>query len=124
MKELDYDGSDWSVSKYQVIENGFKTSSVFIEFDERATEARIMFNRMIHKECSRSDFEPYKRDFHQRIIAVPDYLDRVKELKSYGSKNELIKGILIVEAESVGDYYHPVTGFIRDKVEETYFTIL
>jgi CRISPR-associated endonuclease/helicase Cas3 len=122
MKELDYDGSDWSVSKFQVIENGFRTTSVFIESDEKASEAREMFDRMIHKECSREEFEPFKRDFHQHIIAVPDYLDKVKELKSL--KKELIQDILIVEAAFLEENYHPVTGFIRDKVKETYFTIL
>jgi len=122
MKELDYDGSEWSVSKFEVIENGMKTNSVFIENDEIATKAREMFEKMIRKECTREEFEPYKRDFHQHIIAVPDYLERVKALKLYGK--ELIKGILFVEAESVGDYYDPVIGFIRDKIEEIYVTIL
>lgn len=122
MKELNYDGSEWSVSKFQVIENGMKTSSVFIESDEVATKAREMFEKMIQKECSREEFEPYKRDFHQHIIAVPDYLDKVKELKSFGK--ELIKDILLVDKKSIEDFYDPITGFIRDKVEETYFTIL
>ena len=122
MKELNYDGSDWSVSKFQVIENGFKTSSVFIECDDTATKAKQMFERMIQKKCSREEFEPYKRDFHQHIIAVPNYLDKVTELKAMG--NELMKDILYVQFEYIEDYYHPVTGFIRDKTEETYFTIL
>lgn len=124
MKELDYDGSEWSVSKFQVIENGMKTSSVFIESDESAIKTREMFEKMIRKECTREEFEPYKRDFHQHIIAVPDYLDKVLELKSYGLKNELMKDILFVAAESVEDYYDPITGFLRDKVEETWGTIL
>ncbi len=122
MKELDYDGSEWSVSKYQVIENGMKTSSVFIECDEVATRAREMFEKMIRKECSREDFEPFKKDFHQHIIAVPDYLGKVKELKSY--EKEFIKDILHVDKEFLSDYYDPITGFIRDKVEEISFTIL
>lgn len=122
MKELDYDGSEWSVSKFQVIENGMKTSSVFIESDETATQARKMFEKMIRKECSREDFEPFKIDFHQHIIAIPDYLDKVKELKSYGK--ELSKDILLVDKEFLNDYYDPVTGFIRDKVEDSWGTIL
>lgn len=122
MKELNYDGSDWSVSKFQVIEDGFKTSSVFIECDETATKAKEMFERMIQKKCSRAEFELYKRDFHQHIIAVPNYLDKVTELKAMG--NELMKDILYVPFEWLEDYYHPVTGFIRDKIEETWGTIL
>lgn len=122
MKELDYDGSDWSVSKFQVIENGFQTSSVFIECDERATEAREMFDKMIHKECSREEFEPYKKAFHQHIIAVPDYLDKVQKLKT--QNHDTPKEILFVLPELVDEYYHPVTGFIRDKVEDSWCTIL
>lgn len=122
MKDLDYDGSEWSVSKFQVIENGMKTSSVFIESDEIATKAREMFEKMIRKECAREEFEPYKRDFHQHIIAVPDYLDKVNELKLFGK--ELIKDILLVDAGILDEYYNPTTGFIRDKVEEEWGTIL
>tara|TARA_R110002050_G_scaffold163389_1_gene293380 strand:- start:10605 stop:13052 length:2448 start_codon:yes stop_codon:yes gene_type:complete len=122
MKELDYDGTDWSVSKFQVIENGFKTSSVFIECDERATEAREMFDKMIHEECSREEFEPFKRDFHRHIIAVPDYLDKVSELKVSGK--ELMKDILWVSPEDLEYFYDAEIGFIRDKVEDSYCTIL
>jgi len=122
MKELNYDGSEWSVSKFQVIENGMKTCSVFIESDEIATKAREMFGKMISKECSREEFEPFKRNFHQHIIAVPDYLDKVKELKSCGK--ELVKDILFVDKEFLDDYYDLITGFIRDKVEDSWGTIL
>lgn len=118
MKKLDYDGDEWSVSKYQVIENGFKTNSVFIECNEKAIQAREMFEKMICKECTREDFEPYKRDFHQHIIAVPSYLANVKELQ------ELTKGILIVPKELIEMYYNAKTGFIRDKVEDKWGTIL
>lgn len=122
MKELDYDGSEWSVSKFQVIENGMKTCSVFIESDEIATKAKDMFLKMIRKECTREEFEPFKRDFHQHIIAVPDYLDKVKELKSL--EKELAKDILIVSSEYLDEYYHNITGFVRNKVEESWGTIL
>jgi CRISPR-associated endonuclease/helicase Cas3 len=118
MKELDYDGSDWSVSKFQVIENGFKTSSVFIECDEKATKAKEMFEKMVRKVCSREDFEPYKKDFHQHIIAVPSYLDKIKDL------NELSEGILFVPDDSLKDYYNSETGFNRDKTEDHWGTIL
>lgn len=117
MKKLDYDGSEWSVAKFQVIENSFKTKSVFIECDEKATQAKEMFDKMIRKECSREDFEPYKRDFHQHIIAVPDYLDKLKDL------DELSDNILIVPYDSLREYYSE-TGFIRDKIEDSWVTIL
>lgn len=122
MKELNYDGSDDSVSNYQVIENGFRTSSVFIECDKEATKAKEIFEKMLHKECTREDFEPYKKIFHQHIIAVPNYLDKVQELKLQDRTTS--KDILFVSSELVSEYYHPVTGFIRDKVEEKWGTIL
>jgi len=122
MKELNYDGSEYSVSKYQVIENGLRTNAVFIECDEEATKAREMFEKMIRKECTREDFEPYKRAFHQHIIAVPDYLDKVQELKT--QDHDIPKEILFVSSKLVNEYYHPHTGFIRDKVDEKWGTIL
>jgi CRISPR-associated endonuclease/helicase Cas3 len=122
MKELNYDGSDRSISQFQVIENGFKTSSVFIECDEIATKAKEVFLKMIKKESSREDFEKYKKDFHQHIVAVPDYLDKVQELKTLES--EITKDILYVPAELINNYYNSVTGFIREKVEESWGTIL
>ena len=122
MKELNYDGSEWSVSKYQVIENGFKTSSVFIECDETATKAKEIFEKMIRKECGREDFEKNKRDFHQHIIAVPNYLDKIQELKLINSI--IIDDILYVKRNDLKEYYNPITGFIREKIEESWGTIL
>jgi len=122
MKELDYDGSDWSVSNFQVIQNGFKTSSVYIECDEKATKAKEMFNKMIKEECTREDFEPFKRDFHQHIIAVPDYLDKLTELKTVNST--ITDDILYVSPDILDYYYDSTTGFIRDKEEESWGTIL
>ncbi len=122
MKELNYDGCDWSVSKFQLIENGFKTNSVFIECDDRATKAREIFEKMIRKECSHEDFEPYKKDFHQHIIAVPDYLDKISQLKIINK--ELAKDILWVSIDILDDFYDSNTGFIRDKAEDIGGTIL
>lgn len=118
MKELDYDGSDYSVSKFQAIENGFNTQSVFIEYGEKATKAKVMFEKLIKKECSREDFELYKLDFHQSIIAVPNYLEKIREL------NQLSDGILFVPKNLIKYYYNSETGFIRDKLEESWGTIL
>jgi len=119
MKELNYDGSEWSVSKFQVIENGFKTNSVFIEYDYKAKKAREKFNMLIRKECNREDFEPFKKDFHQHIIAVPDYLPKVQELKAYQSGE-----ILFVYNDNLKYFYDSETGFKRDVPEESYVSIL
>ena len=119
MKELNFDGSEWSVSKFQVIENGFKTSSVFIENDKKAIKAREMFEKLIRKDCNRGDFEPFKRDFHQHIIAVPDYLPKVQELKTYQSGE-----ILFVNNDNLKYFYDSKTGFKRDAPEESFLTIL
>lgn len=119
MKELNYDGSEWSVSKFQVIENGFKTSSVFVEYDKEAKRAREMYEKLIRKDCSRRDFEPFKRNFHKHIIAVPDYLTKVQELKNYQSGE-----ILFIDNDNLKYFYDSETGFKRDVTEESFVTIL
>ncbi|NOY51173.1 MAG: hypothetical protein GXO88_11520 [Chlorobi bacterium] len=122
MKELNYDGSDWSVSQYQVIENGFKTCSIFIECDETAKKAKEAFDKMIRKECSSEEFETYKRTFHQHIIAVPEYLHKVQEIKQMGWV--LADNIFYVPLEEVNNYYNNQTGFMRDACKEDVVCIL
>lgn len=118
MKNLDYNGSKHSVSEFQVIENGRLTKSVFIESDENAVKAKKMFEKLIQKECSREDFEPYKKEFHQHILAVPNHLNILTQL------DELTEGVLYVPIELVEDYYDSETGFIRDEPEYSPITML
>ena len=126
MKRLRYDGeneSECPVSHFKIIdEKGFAVS-IFIEVDERATECRKAFCRMIHKEISKSAFEPYKKDFNQRIIAVPKYLQKAKELIE--NKSWLVQdSILWVKPEQIDAYYNITTGFNRSKETREAFAFL
>jgi CRISPR-associated endonuclease/helicase Cas3 len=124
MQTLRYDGDkkDYPVSYFKIIDEKGYAISVFVEIDDRATECREMFGKLIRKEISRQDFEKYKKDFNQRIIAVPKYLEKIKELEN--EKSWLITdSILWVKKEELNEYYDLVTGFNRDK-EDNNITIM
>lgn len=81
---LQYDGEETNditpVSKFRVIEESPRLISVFVECDDIAISARIAYLKMLEapdRETSfrlKEDFDiNYKRDFQQRIIAVPIY---------------------------------------------------
>lgn len=107
-----------TVSDFKIIENSQNGISVFIELphDQKGTEARTAFQALINNEMPRHEFDrKYKRAFHQRIIAVPDYLPNVKELEK---EERLTEDILWIQPEVAEFYYDQNTGFIRKGVEE------
>jgi hypothetical protein len=97
-----------------VIDEKSPTLSVFIEVDEIATNAMEMFSKMIRKEILQEDFSPYKKTFHQHIIAIPCYLDKALDLKRT-TKYSLCEGIYFVPNTELLDFYNLETGFIRTK---------
>lgn len=128
MKTLKYDSEDpkkdIAVSSFQVIEEQFPPVSVFIEIDEKATEYKNKFVKMIHKEISQEDFSCYKKGFHQHIISVPSHLPKVKEDLKQSDRYLLCEGIYIIPNSELGDFYDLTTGFIRtneDKVHSRFF---
>lgn len=124
MQVLRYDGEnkepDYPVSWFKIIDEKNYAVSVFVEVDNRATKCREKFQQLIRREIDKKDFEPFKKDFNQRIIAVPKYLEKVNELKD---KHNLPKNrywliedsILWVKKEELNQYYNLVTGFNREK---------
>ena len=118
MKTLKYDSAnpktDIAVSSFKVIDEKHATLSVFIEVDETATNAMEMFCKMIRKEILQEDFSPYKKSFHQHIIAIPCYLDKALDLKRT-AKYSLCEGIYFVPNAELLDFYNLETGFIRTK---------
>ena len=118
MKTLKYDSinpkTDIAVSSFKVIDEKHPTLSVFIDVDEIATNAMEMFSKMICKEISQEDFSPYKKIFHQHIIAIPCYLDKALDLKRT-AKYSLCEGIYLVPNTELLDFYNLETGFIRTK---------
>jgi len=116
MKRLRYDGedkNDYPVSHFKIIDEKGFAISVFIEVDARAVECREQFQKLLKKDISKSDFEPFKKKFNQCIIAVPKYLDAVINLTR--DKSWLVQdSILWVKHDEVGEYYDLKTGFKRD----------
>jgi CRISPR-associated endonuclease/helicase Cas3 len=121
MKVLKYDGEkdEYPVSSFKIIDQAPWAMSVYIEIDEKAIEARQAFESLLNHKMSKEMFDQkYKLEFNQHIIAVPDYLPKLKELKEDQS-NYLSENILLVRNELLDDYYSTLTGFRRDKIEET-----
>ena len=121
MKTLRYDGDKelHPVSSFRIIDQAPWAISVFVETDKKGVEARKAFESLLKQEISKEVFDrKYKLDFNQHIIAVPDYLPKLKELKA-DSNSYLTDNILLVRNELLDDYYSEITGFIRDKTEET-----
>lgn len=104
-----------AVSDFEIIDKKHQGISVFIESpdDKDATESRIAYVKLKDKKVSKSEFDQhFKRTFNQRIIAVPAFLENVKELQSEPKLNE---NILWVRPELWNSYYSDATGFIRSQ---------
>lgn len=118
MKDLKYDSADpkidIAVSSFLVIDEKFPTLSVFIEIDNKATQCKNLFTQMIHKEISPEEFSPFKKDFHQHIIAIPSHLPKAADLKR-DEHHFLCEGIYIVTRDELADFYDLTTGFNRSK---------
>ena len=119
MKRLNYDNEDkktYPVSSFQVIDQKGFALSVFVELDDEAKAAKEAFLKLIYKKMSKEEFDTkYKLAFNQRIITVPKYLAKVKELQQDKKRNELVEGLLIVNRDEVQNYYDEITGFDRSK---------
>jgi CRISPR-associated endonuclease/helicase Cas3 len=118
MKTLKYDSDDpkkdIAVSSFQVIDEKSPTLSIFIEIDENATQCKNLFIQMIHNEISSEKFSPFKKDFHQHIIAIPGNLPKAEELKR-DKQYLLCEGIYIVTRNELASFYDLTTGFNRSK---------
>lgn len=117
MKALNYDNREDQkrpISSFRIINDNGLARSVFIELDEKAKEVRAQFKRLLYKQITPAEFEPYKRDFNQRIVSVPGYLLKVQELEQAGESNRLCEGLYVVNYHELSEYYHPITGFRRD----------
>ncbi|TXK33284.1 CRISPR-associated helicase Cas3' [Pontibacter qinzhouensis] len=115
MKILRYDTSDKDPSKkyvsdFKVIEEQQKAISVFVLVDDRADEVRQAFLNLFNKKITKQEFdEKYKKDFHQRIIAVPSYYT-----ENLDRHQNLTESIMIAQP----DDYDFETGFIRKREDK------
>lgn len=121
MKKLKYEGKDkkeFPVCAFKVIEDKDYAVSVFVELDDYSKHLVDMFLKMLDKDDTtfgREEFEPFKKDFHQRIIAVPKHLEKVVYLNGREDKNyKITDGILKIPFEELNDFYDTETGFKRD----------
>lgn len=102
-----------TVSDFKIIEDSQNGISVFVELlnDQIGTKARKAFQDLLNDDIPRHEFESkYKRAFHQRIIAVPDYLQNVKDLEK---EERLTEDILWIKPDLSEYYYDKDAGFIR-----------
>jgi len=125
MKQLKYgypsnsNKNETTISDFKIIDNSHKGIAVFVELpvDRNCMETRIAFEKLLNGEIPRHEFDAkYKRSFHQRVIAVPDYLLNVKELEK--ERSRLTDEILWIQPEIAEHYYDSDTGFIRTGPEE------
>lgn len=111
-----------TVSDFEIIEQKQVGVPIFVELsnDPRATKARTSFQELMRGKLNKGSFDKeFKRDFNQRIIAVPSYLPKVEELKK---KERLTDDILWINADDAAEFYDADTGFIRGKENENTVT--
>lgn len=126
MKKLKYydgDKKEFPISAFKVIEDKDYAVSIFVELDNYSKEIADMFLKMLDKDettFGKEQFEPFKKDFHQRIIAVPKYLTIAEQLISYAKRDDknyyLTEDILKIPYEEIKEFYNMETGFIRDDI--------
>jgi len=121
MQNLKYDFPSSSskkqktVSDFKIIEESHKGISVFVESrdDIEAIEAREAYQSLLLGKLDKADFDKnFKRNFNQRIIAVPNYLATVNDLKK---DDNLSDNILWIQQNEFEYYYDEFTGFKRNK---------
>ncbi len=100
MKKLEYGKLN---ECFQVIKDTPNTTSVFVLCDDRAFEVKSAFDSWQNREMSKEDFEAgFKKDFHQRVIAVPKWYTE--------HLDDLSKDIKL----ALPEHYDHETGFIRE----------
>jgi len=118
MKMLRYDSDnpedDMPVSKFKIIEESRFSQSVFIEYDETASQLREKYLDKITGKMLKEEFDKnFKLAFQQHIIAIPRYLT-----ETLGAINEYDPNLLCLNQELISQYYHPETGFIRQQTDK------
>ncbi|MBN1340590.1 MAG: CRISPR-associated helicase Cas3' [Bacteroidales bacterium] len=123
LKTLKYDGDDFAVNKFRIIEESPWAVPVFVELNDEAVNARNAFNLLLTGKISKENFDRnYKKIFHQYIIAVPGHLPGVREIKLNGWN--LTENLWYIPYEKIADYYTKNTGFIRVSLKEEIVCIL
>lgn len=107
------DLSDTCVSDFEVIEEQGNTESVYVLSDARAFVVLNSFKMLKTKKMTKEDFDrDFKKEFHQRIIAVPNYYIDQKEHKLISEFLDLKFGIDYLRVAQ-SKHYDQFSGFIR-----------
>ena len=104
-----------TISDFKIIKESHKGISVFVESkdDIEAIEAREAYQSLLLGKFNKAHFDKsFKRNFNQRIIAVPNYLAKVNDLKK---NDNLSDNILWIQQNEFEYYYDEFTGFKRNK---------
>lgn len=104
-----------TVSDFKIIEDSQNGISVFVESpnDLEAIESRKAYQLLVLGKMDKANFDKdFKRNFNQRIIAVPGYLNRVQELKK---DQHLAENILWIQQNEFAYYYDEFIGFKREQ---------
>lgn len=102
-----------TVSDFKIIEESQNGISVFVELkkDKIGTEAREAYQKLLNGNLKKSEFDQkFKRAFNQRMIAVPDYLYKARELMEEPAISE---NIYWIRSQDCAYYYNENTGFLR-----------
>ena len=99
-----------AINKFRIIEDANWTTSVFIELNEEAQNARNAYDKLLNKELSKEMFDKnFKKTFNQYIIAIPEkYTNGLENLNDYS------KRIKLVDFNNLELFYDFETGYIRD----------
>lgn len=107
------------VSDFEVIEERGSMVSVFVLADSFAEEIVNKFKLLKTKKLKKEEFANYKKAFHQRIIAVPNYYIDKEEHLLISEHLGLLFEIDYLRVAKKG-HYNPETGFIRNKISSKY----
>jgi len=121
MEELRYEKNlqKPGVGNFEVIKEQHQTVTVFIEYDEAATQGLQAYEQLLQGQLSRELFNlHHKRHFQQRIVAVSAFLPKSHTLKQEAAA-QLAKGLWVVRRPNLHKYYTLPTGFSRAQENTT-----
>ncbi len=126
IKYLRYDGEknkdELPINTFRVIANNSNVVSVFVEWDDAASQAKAAFLKLLSindkkvRYQAKSDFDQrFKKTFHQHIIAVPEQYAEGLPLISPRHQGVDIR---LIDTENLPVWYVPPIGFQRKKAAQ------
>jgi len=109
VRELNYDGSDHSVSEFKLIKEEYEKIDIFVEVDDEAIDKWKKYEALRNIEDwrkRREEFLKIRATFYQYVISVA---------LNYAKDNlpPFVNGIYYIPKAQICQYYSKKTGFIR-----------